>query len=281
MDISSIAKKLGLNNIESEELIRKATEFRRLADTQFNSSAIGIGEICKAVICMDIAANWMDEMIDRKMAIRLSGMSEKAYIRSFNSMQNAIGVKNNVDVREFAIRFGCIRIIPLVNKGIALYKERFLASLPVSRRSSTDFTRPVFTAVAFYLCAKRHKLKVDKIKLIELCGTSESEFSSVSASMNDICFDVFGISREKKVTKAVKGNRGLTEKSLDEGYSSDDEKTSPSKKRKREEEDSYEDWKATVLDSNKNNIKVQDKQVRLDVFLKQKMKLRERAKAST
>ena len=38
------------------------------------------------------------------------------------------------------------------------YKDRFLASLPASRRASADFTRPVFTAVAFYLCAKRHKV---------------------------------------------------------------------------------------------------------------------------
>ncbi|KAK7244403.1 hypothetical protein RIF29_39224 [Crotalaria pallida] len=36
------------------------------------------------------------------------------------------------------------------------------------RRASADFTRPVFTAVAFYLCAKKHKLKVDMIKLIKL-----------------------------------------------------------------------------------------------------------------
>ena len=32
-------------------------------------------------------------MFDRQTAIRLSGMSEKAYIRSFNVMQNGIGIK--------------------------------------------------------------------------------------------------------------------------------------------------------------------------------------------
>lgn len=38
------------------------------------------------------------------------------------------------------------------------YKERFLASLPASRRANADFTRPVFTAAAFYLCAKKQKV---------------------------------------------------------------------------------------------------------------------------
>ncbi|KAJ8565517.1 hypothetical protein K7X08_008093 [Anisodus acutangulus] len=52
-------------------------------------------------------------------------------------------------------------------------------------------------------------LKVDKMKLIELCGTSDSEFANDSTSMNEVCFDVFGTSNEKKDPKTVKGNREL------------------------------------------------------------------------
>lgn len=40
------------------------------------------------------------------------------------------------------------------------YKDRFLTSLPASRRATADFTRPVFLAVAFYLCAKKQKVFV-------------------------------------------------------------------------------------------------------------------------
>ncbi|XXG65307.1 hypothetical protein AAC387_Pa05g3043 [Persea americana] len=54
-----------------------------------------------------------------------------------------------------------------------------------------------------------HKLKIDKFKLIELCGTSESEFTSVSTTMKDLCFDVFGTAKEKKNPRAVKGNKEL------------------------------------------------------------------------
>ncbi|XP_022869730.1 origin of replication complex subunit 6-like [Olea europaea var. sylvestris] len=255
MDMSEIAKKLGLS--ESKQLVRKASEIRRLADIQFDSSAIGVGEICKAIICLEIASSRMEVIFDRQAAIKLSGLSEKAYSRSFNSMQNGIGVKNKLDVRELAIRFGCIRLIPLVLKGLSLYKERFLTSLPSSRRASTDFTRPVFTAVAFYLCAKRHKLKADKIKLIELAGSSESEFSTVSTSMKDICFDAFGTTKEKKDPKDVKGNRellnALPEKRRleDGGYSSDDgEEPSAYKKRKQMDNRDYNEWKSAVLQSN-------------------------------
>lgn len=87
----------------------------------------------------------MEVLFDRHAAIKLSGVSEKAYNRSFNAMQNGIGVKsvliccvlmlsnfsylfnnnlvmcrNKLDVRELAIQFGCVRLIPFVHKGLSL-----------------------------------------------------------------------------------------------------------------------------------------------------------------
>ncbi|CAN1197426.1 Origin of replication complex subunit 6 [Linum perenne] len=306
MDISEIAKRLGLS--DSKQLVRKAAEIRRLCDVQFDSSVIGVGEVCKAVMCLEIAATRFQVIFDRKMGMKLSGMSEKAYTRSFNLLQNSIGVKTKLDVRALAIQFGCVRIIPYVQKGLSLYKDRFLASLPDSRRSSADFTRPVFTAVAFYLSAKKQKvcvllssndislcpalscstkitllslqLKIDKDKLIEVCGTSESEFLSVVTSMKDICFDVFGVAKEKTDPKEVKGNRDLLdvlpEKRTveDGGYISDGgAEVSSYKKRKRTEKQGYEKWKSTVMASNKkNNSKDSCKKARqtsLNNFLRQ------------
>lgn len=276
MDMAEVARKLGLS--ESKHLVRKAAEIRRLADLQFDCSVIGVGEICKAVICLEIAASRMVVIFDRQAAVKLSGMSEKAYNRSFNSMQNGIGVKNKIDVRELAIQFGCIRLIPFVHKGLSLFKESFIASLPLSRRSSADFSRPVFTAVAFYLCAKRQKLKVDKIKLIELAGTSESEFSSVSTSMLDLCFDVFGITREKKDAREIKGNRELLDalpekRRLEDGGNSSDDGEEPSayKKQKLKENSEYREWKSSVEKMNKccktPRKRIKSKQTMLD-FLK-------------
>ncbi|KAH7861776.1 hypothetical protein Vadar_030791 [Vaccinium darrowii] len=54
MDITEIGKKLGLS--ESKQVICKAAELHRLCDIQFDCSAIGIGETCKAVICLEIPA---------------------------------------------------------------------------------------------------------------------------------------------------------------------------------------------------------------------------------
>ncbi|WVZ66773.1 hypothetical protein U9M48_015953 [Paspalum notatum var. saurae] len=292
MDMSAIAARLGLSG--SRPVVRKAGELRRLCDVNFDSSVLGIGEVCKAIICLEIAASKFQVIFDRAEAVRMSGMSEKAYIRSFNALQNGLGVKyaslpffssdrcvdgaapfdfyneicscrTTLDVRELGIQFGCVRLIPSVQKGLSLYKERFLAALPPSRRASTDFGRPVFTAASFYLCARRHKLKVDKLKLIDLCGTSSAEFTTVSTSMTDLCFDVFGIAKEKKDTKSIKGNRELLDvlpskrKHEDDSDSSDessgddqDELDLPThKRRKKMEKQAYNDWKSSVLSSNK------------------------------
>ncbi|KAF1864036.1 hypothetical protein Lal_00031193 [Lupinus albus] len=256
MDLPQIAKKLGLS--DSKLIIRKAAELRRFSDLQFNCSVIGVGEVAKAVICLEIAATRLVVVFDRSCAVKLSGMSERAYIRSYNSLNNGLGVKAKLDVRELAIQFGCVRIIPFVRDGLKLhvdemcsfllsYKARFLSSLPASRRASADFTRPVFTAVAFYLCAKKQKLKVDKIKLIELCGISESEFSSVSTTMKDLCHDVFGVANENKDAREVKSNRDLLDvlpckrKPEDGGCLSDDgSELSSYKKRKQMEKGDYE-----------------------------------------
>ncbi|GJN33186.1 hypothetical protein PR202_gb21756 [Eleusine coracana subsp. coracana] len=243
MDMSAIAARLGLS--ESRPVVRKAAELRRLCDINFDSSVLGIGEVCKAIICLEIAASKFQVIFDRAEAVRMSGMSEKAYIRSFNALQNGLGVKTTLDVRELGIQFGCVRLIPFVQKGLTLYKERFLAALPPSRRTSTDFGRPVFTAAAFYLCAKKHK---------------------VLTSMADLCFDVFGVAKEKKDSKSIKGNRELLDvlpskrkhegdsDSLDDESSDDDqdELDLPTYKRhKKMEKQAYNDWKSTVLSSNK------------------------------
>ena len=54
------------------------------------------------------------------------------------------------------------------------YKERFVAALPESRRSSADFSRPVFTAVAFYLCARRNKVRtIHSNKMFEFFVTGQ------------------------------------------------------------------------------------------------------------
>eukprot|EP00250_Pteridium_aquilinum_P006574 c16464_g1_i1 orf=183-1058(+) len=258
MDLSNLEIKLSLQGFPA--VVRKAQELQRLSKLQFDSSAFGLGEVCKAVLCFELACSLLHVDFDRQKGIRVSGLSEKAYIRSLTNLQNALGLRPTLDVRELAVQFGCVRLISSVHKILAEYKQRFIAALPASRKGNADFSRPVFTAVAFYLCAKKNKLKVDKLRLIEFCGTSDSEFATVSTSMLDLCFDMVGVHREKKESKSVKCNRDLLDvlpnkRKLEHEQSDSDsdsvDEDAPevpgmdlSKKRSKA---SYEAWKATIL----------------------------------
>lgn len=259
--MKSLQLKLGL--IDQPKVVRKAQELLRLCRLHFNSSSMGVGEICKSVICFELACGELQLSLDRQKAVRVSGMSEKAYVRSLTALQNALGLRPKVDVRELAIQFGCIRLIGAVQRVLSLYKQRFVAALPESRRTSADFSRPAFTAAAFFLCSRKNKLKVDKIRLMEICGASDPEFSNIIASMNDLCFDLVGMEKEKRDPKTIKSNEdlltvnvsGKRSRDTDEASESDaesidneDDLVIPAAKRSRKAINSkaYQEWKASI-----------------------------------
>ncbi|KAJ7515710.1 hypothetical protein O6H91_22G024500 [Diphasiastrum complanatum] len=268
MDLKVLQKKLGMSE-ESPALIRKAQELQRLSNVSFDSASFGVGDVCKSILCFELACTALDITFDRYKGIRLSGLSEKAYLKSFNALQNALGLRKEVDVRQLAVQFGCVRLIETVRKALTMYKQRFIMALPEARRSSADFGRPVFVAVAFYLCAKKHQLKVDKARLMEICGVSESEFTQVSTSMMDLCFDILGVQKEKKDPTLIKFNRELLDslpgkrriEEADESASDcesideDDHVEVPGFKRSKRSEAKaeYKEWKSKVVATRTNN----------------------------
>lgn len=80
--------------------------------------------------------------------------------------------------------------------------------------------------------------------------------------MKDLCHDVFGIAKEKKDPRELKSNRELLDvlpekrKFEDVEYLSDDEaEVSSYKRHKKTEKVAYEEWKTSVLASNRNKAK--------------------------
>ncbi|KAL3675282.1 hypothetical protein R1sor_025230 [Riccia sorocarpa] len=258
MNMKQLQVKLGLP--ESLKLTRKAEELQRLSRVHFNSSVFGVGEVCKAVLCFELACIALHIAFDRSRAIRCSGLSEKAYIRASTAMQNALNLRKKLDVRELAVQFGCVRLIKTTPEVLSLYQSRFVAALPEARRASADFNRPIFTAVAFFLCARKNRLKVDKLKLIELCGTSGAEFSNVCASMMDLCFDTLGTQKVKKEVKSAKGLLDAlpgkrkspsddSESDVDDEMDKENIDVVPGLKRSKKsiKDAEYEDWKSALL----------------------------------
>ncbi|KAK1358033.1 hypothetical protein POM88_051289 [Heracleum sosnowskyi] len=90
-----------------------------------------------------------------------------------------------------------LRIVP----GSYFWLSRPNQSLPaVTHSAIVNCACPVFSAAASNLCAKHQKVKVNKIEL-------RSDSNSASTCTNNLCFDHFGISKEKIDPRKVKWNR--------------------------------------------------------------------------
>eukprot|EP00850_Spirogloea_muscicola_P014257 SM000101S09255 [mRNA] locus=s101:207571:210549:+ [translate_table: standard] len=268
MDVRQLVRRMDLENPKAVRA--KAEELLRLCKLKFEAASFGVGEIAKTILCLELACSLLNSPMARQKAIKYSGLSEKAYLRSLNAMQNALGVRHvklALDpIKPLAIQFGCVRLVDAVTETLAMYKQRFLAALPASRRASADFGRPVFAVATFYLTAKKHKLKVDRLKLLEVAGISEQEFASVCTSMLDLCYDRLGINRDRRAAEDVKHNRSLLDVtgkrdrkeesqvsgdddwSSDGSIDSDEELEVPGvQAESRSTRRQYQDWKSAVV----------------------------------
>ncbi|GAB4822186.1 hypothetical protein N2152v2_009232 [Parachlorella kessleri] len=189
---------------------------------------------------------------------RLSGSNlGQVYRTTKATLQRLLGIGSQTTARDLCIQHGCARLEQSVKAALAAYKERFVRRLPPSQQQHVDFGRPVFLATAFYLVAKKNKMKVDKEKLLQPLGVTGKEFGEVHASMYDLVFDLVGVEKAKRKAEDVKGHRELLDATgahdeEDEQCSSSDEEVVEEgmvgqrvNKRQQQQRD-FEEWKAKV-----------------------------------
>mmetsp|Transcript_32012 Transcript_32012/g.38754 ORF Transcript_32012/g.38754 Transcript_32012/m.38754 type:complete len:295 (+) Transcript_32012:361-1245(+) len=256
MDIAGILQRLALKDAA---VANKANELLRLANIRFTGGGLGQGEVCKSAVCVELACGLLQLSVDRARIVRFCGAPEKVYANTLAILQGALKIKPKLDIRQLAVQFGCARIVPIIQKTLSTYRERFVASLPEERRAHADFRRPVFLACALYLTARKHKLKVERAKITAAMGVQETEFSQIVESMHTLCYDTIGVTKSKPQTKddsAVDGKRTASERSEEEGDNgetlgeiAEDQNDNPALKRskKMSDEQDYEAWKNRVV----------------------------------
>jgi len=239
MEIPKLAKLLQITN---EKILRKSEEMVRLARVRC-PSGIGTGELVKAAVCLELASKQFGQSFDKKKAIILSGATEKIYQVAQSSLQNILGIRPEISVKELAIQFGCMQLVKYAERLFEIYKQQYLAGIDPQRRNFADFSRPVFTAVAFYLSAIEHQVTVDKKLLIDCCFTNATEFNQVCESMTGLCTikkskgesksNISSIKKKEKSSKKKKSGK------LDDNLS---------EKRARDEEDELSDLEGEELE---------------------------------
>jgi len=239
MEIPRLANLLQITN---EKILRKSEEMVRLARVRC-PSGIGSGELVKAAVCLELASKQFGQLFDKKKAIILSGATEKIYHVAQSSLQNILGIRPEISVKELAIQFGCMQLVKSAEKLFDIYKQQYLAGINPQRRNFADFSRPVFTAVAFYLSAIEHQVTIDKKLLIESSFTNATEFNQVCESMTELCAIKNSKGDSKSNVSNIKKNKQPSKK---KGSGKLDDNLS--EKRDRDEEDELSDLEGEELE---------------------------------
>ncbi|KAL4423114.1 hypothetical protein ABPG77_004797 [Micractinium sp. CCAP 211/92] len=257
-DVGTLVKRLSL----PQSVAAKAAEYARLATARLGPGGLGQFELCKGAVCVELACMTLGQAVDSTLVARFSCVGEKVYRNAKAAMQKVLGVTSRATARDLCIQFGCARHDQSVRAALAAYKERFVRSLPPAQQARVDFGRPVFLAAAFYLVARKHKVQVDRMKLLGPLGVAATEFAQVCASMADLCADLCGEQRKRKAGELSDERAALIERTgaADDGDAASDSedevedendvghRINAKKQRQRE----YEEWKSRMLAEEKN-----------------------------
>ncbi|PSC69652.1 Origin recognition complex subunit 6 [Micractinium conductrix] len=254
-DPARVVRQLGLQR--SAEVTAKAAEFCRLTSIKFGNGGLGQYELCKGAACVELACQALGVQVDSSQVARYSAVSEKVYRAGKAVLQKALGVAGGGrSARELCVQFGCARHEQAVKEALAAFKERFVRSLPPAAQARVDFGRTVFLAAAFYLVARKHRVAVDRMKLLNPLGVTASEFAQVSASMQELCPELVGAppggKRQADDEAGALVERTGAAADSDEASDSEDEVTDEGQvgyrlNAKKQRQREYEAWKAKML----------------------------------
>jgi hypothetical protein len=206
MDTSALLGRLGISN---PRLTSKSNELLRLSFVRLPAGGLGQGELCRAVCCLDLAATTLQTSLDVAQLRRIVTVSDKTYRNSKTTLQKVLKLGIRTSARDLCIQFGCAGIERQVKAALDTYKAAFIESLPQGYSQSivVDFSRPVFLAAAFFATARKHKVSVDRRRLLEPLGIYPKEFSDTIQSMTRLCPDLFPATPFNNMTATIKAQK--------------------------------------------------------------------------
>ncbi|KAJ7384934.1 Origin of replication complex subunit 6 [Desmophyllum pertusum] len=234
--LRSVSKRLGITTVD---VLRKAAELERLMDVR--DCSMTLTSMAKSVICLEIAGNSSQVPVDKNVAIRHSGMTKKAYIHAFKTIECLLGKQKEFTIKDLAVQFGCMEASNLAQRIHQRYKQDFVQEVE-------DISHPIFVATALYTACRYQKIKMDKTKLLNMLATKRSTFDSLHKKMEKIPGILESAEGNKRSTKR---GYGLLEKvnEIIEGQSHSTKQPKNDEEETNAEDREYEEWKKRILES--------------------------------
>ncbi|XP_074957607.1 origin recognition complex subunit 6 isoform X1 [Phalacrocorax aristotelis] len=236
----SLAARLGL---AGPGIIRKAEEYLRLSQVKCTGLMAQMTATSSAVMCLDLAASFMKQPVDKSYFVKLSGLNKTTYQSSMKSLEYLLEVNPRLGMQDLAVQFCCTEAVNMASKIL----QRYESSLPEAQKMDLDFSKPLFITAALFTACRCLKLKVDKTKILATSGVKKAVFDRLCNQLEkmsqQLIKDDFPLAAE--TPESLQTNLEHCET---EGGSEDEEGELPCKRPKTETKQDYEEWKKQILE---------------------------------
>ncbi|XP_006121257.1 origin recognition complex subunit 6 isoform X1 [Pelodiscus sinensis] len=246
--IQRLAPKLG---IAEPGVLRKAEEYMRLSQVKCTGLLAQMTATSNAVMCLELAAGYMQHPVDKNYLVKLSGLNKRTYQSCMKSFECLLGLNSNLGIRDLAVQFCCMEAVNTASTIL----QRYESSLSEVQQMDLDLSKPLFTTAALFTACRCLKLKVDKKKMVDTSGVKKAIFDRLCGQLEvigqQISRDCASLAPQPAQSQTTL--LGYMQKEEDHEH----EIATPCKRKKSETEakQDYEEWKKRILE-NAANAKV-------------------------
>ncbi|XP_064527266.1 origin recognition complex subunit 6 isoform X1 [Pseudopipra pipra] len=177
--VRDMAARLGLSGTA---LLGKAEEYLRLSQVKCTGLMAQMTATSSAVMCLDLAASFMKQPIDKSYCVKLSGLNKNTYQNSMKSLECLLEVNPRLGMRDLAVQFCCTEAVNMA----AEILQRYESSLSEAQRMDLDFSKPLFLTASLFTACRCLKLKVDKTKMVATSGVKRAIFDRLCNQLEKI-----------------------------------------------------------------------------------------------
>ncbi|XP_054152127.1 origin recognition complex subunit 6 isoform X2 [Melozone crissalis] len=204
-----MAARLGL---AEPALLRKAEEYLRLSQVKCTGLMAQMTATSSAVMCLDLAAAFMKQPVDKSYCVKLSGLNKTTYQSSMKSLECLLGVNQRLGMRDLAVQFCCSEAVTMASEIL----QRCL------------------------------KLKVDKTKMVATSGVKKAIFDRLCSQLEKISQQ---LSKAVPVAAETPESLQSTLQQCEQEDGSEEDEELPCKQPKTETNQDYEEWKKKILEN--------------------------------
>ncbi|XP_045139189.1 origin recognition complex subunit 6-like [Portunus trituberculatus] len=233
--LQSLAQKLG---VTAPATHRKAEELVRLLEVQ-GGSQLALSTSAKTVICLDLAGSATGTTFDKKLAVKLAGLTHPQYVALSQIAALRLNLSPKVTVTDLCQAHSVTAASQLAQQVLALYEEQKCIK-------EVDLSLPAYPTAAVYAACSILKIKVDKQRLYESSRSKRKVYQKLVEVMMTLAKSL----HSQQASKSGSGKRSRTLVELVEenlSHSSEKRKRTDNKEEEVSAGDDFEDWKKKIL----------------------------------